>query len=65
MIEYGYLYTERMAIMTENGATEAEAKQQAIYEVRKKMVEDGIDFYKANLMILGIAKNEINSCKSR
>jgi len=55
--EYKYLYLERVAIMTENGATEKEAEAQAKWEVRERMVHDGISFKDANLKIIGIAKN--------
>ncbi len=42
--DYEYDYFERMSIMTESGEDEEEAHTEAIWQVRKEMSINGIDW---------------------
>lgn len=54
--DYEHDYFERMAIMTESGIAEEMAHPEATYQVRSDMVADGMDFGKANILVMGIRK---------
>lgn len=56
MDDYTYNYIERMAIMTESGVAEDIAHAEALHQVRQEMVADGMDFGRANMMVMGIRK---------
>lgn len=57
MTDYEYDFAERVAIMTENGKPEQEAIAEAIYQVRARMVADGLGFGDANLKVMGIKQD--------
>lgn len=57
-----YDYAERMAIMTENGKSEVDARIEATYQVRKDMVDiNGLDFATANIKVMGIRRGLTNN----
>ncbi len=52
--DYAYDYLERMGKITEDNFTESEATFEAIYQVREDMVNNGMDYAKANMEVMKI-----------
>ena len=52
-----YLFDERVAIIIEDGLkTEGEAIAEATYQVRKMLIDDGMDVLAANIKVMGFRK---------